>query len=106
MLAAIGGWRLAVRRGRDPLRLALVAWGVGFVVMFGVGVMRVDPAYQRYALEFVSRVAYATYPAAVILAGFGAGWAWRSGRAARALGVALLGMAVVVGVREWVQMWR
>jgi hypothetical protein len=106
VLAAIGGWQLTVRRGRDPLRLALVAWGVGFVVMFGVGVMRVDPAYQRYALEFVSRVAFATYPAAVILAGFGAGWAWRSGMAARAVGVALLGMAVAVGVREWVQMWR
>ena len=39
--------------------------------------MRVDVQYQRYSLEFVGRVVYATSPAFVILAAHGAMWAWR-----------------------------
>jgi hypothetical protein len=67
--------------------------------------MRVETQFQRYSLEFVGRVAYATYPAAVILAGVGAAWAWRSGRVLRVVSVVLLALAMAAGLREWVQ-WR
>ena len=105
-LAAIGLYPLTRRRSADPLTLALVAWAVAFVTMFAVGVMRVDPAYQRYSFEFVTRVTYAVYPAAVVLAGLGAAWAWRSGTAWRVAAVLLLGSALTIGVREWVGFWR
>jgi hypothetical protein len=105
ILAAIGIWRLVVRRSVDPLVLALIAWGIAFVVFFGVGVMRVGPAFERYSLEFVGRVAYATYPAAVIAAAFAAAWAWRSGIWLRVASIVLLVLAMTQGVRYWVQ-WR
>lgn len=103
ILAGIGAWRLTVQRGRDPLRLALAAWAITFVLFFAVGVMRVGPEYERYSLEFVGRVAHGIYPAAVIAAGLGAAWAWRSGRATRAAALALLALAIAGSIREWIQ---
>jgi hypothetical protein len=105
ILAAVGAWRLAAQPGRDPLRLALAASAVTFVVFFAVGVMRVGPEYERYSLEFVGRVAHATYPAAVIAAGWGAAWAWRAGGARRAAALALFALAIAGGITEWIQ-WR
>jgi hypothetical protein len=105
LLAGAGAWSVSRRRSRDPLVLALCAWGVAFVVFLGVGLMPVEKQFERYALEFVSRVAYAACPAAVILAGAGAAWGWRSGRVLRAFSVALLALAMAVGLREWIA-WR
>jgi hypothetical protein len=105
ILAGVGAWRLGSSRGRDPLRLALAAWAITFAVFFAVGVMRVGPEFERYSLEFVGRVAHATYPAAVIAAGYGAAWAWRSRAPLRVTGLALLALAMAIGVREWMQ-WR
>jgi hypothetical protein len=104
-LAAAGAWVLFKRGGRDPLRLALIASALTFALFFAVGVMRVGPEYERYSLEFVGRVAHATYPAAIIAAGAGAAWAWRSGPALRATALALLALAMAGGIREWIQ-WR
>ena len=77
LLALVGCWRLRREDIRNPLGLALVAWGIAFVVFLGVALMRVDVQYERYSLEFVGRVVYATSPAFVILAAHGAMWAWR-----------------------------
>jgi hypothetical protein len=105
VLALAGAWRLWTQRARDPLRLALAAWAVTFVVFFGVGVMRVGPEFERYSLEFVGRVAHATYPAAVIAGGLGAAWAWRAGIATRAMVLVVLGAAMAGSISEWIR-WR
>lgn len=103
LLALLGIWRLAAERSRDALRLALAAWAMTFVLFFAVGVMRVSPEYERYSLEFVGRVAHATYPAAVIAAGWGAAWAWRAGTATRVAAIVLLALAMAGGIRAWIQ---
>jgi len=102
ILATIGAWHVWKSQIRDRLALVLAAWGVAFVVFFLVGVMApVDVPFQRYAAEFVGRIDYATYPAAVILAARGATWAWRAGMAARLASAVLLFFAVVYGVQQW-----
>jgi hypothetical protein len=105
LMAGAGVWRVSRQRSRDPLVLALCAWGVAFVVFLGVGLMPVEPQFERYSLEFVSRVAYAACPAAAILAGSGAAWGWRSGWALRAVSVVLLALGMAAGLREWIG-WR
>jgi hypothetical protein len=101
LLAAVGAWRFGVARTRDRLLCAVLAWGAAYLVFLGVALMRVDVQYQRYSYEFVGRVAFATYPAAAILAGQGAAWAWRAGTVARLASAALLLSAVIVGMQGW-----
>ncbi len=88
-------------RARDRVTLAVLAWAAAYLLFLGVGLMRVDAPFQRYAAEFVGRVVLATYPAAVILAARGAGWGWRGGIALRAAVGVLLLWAVSGGVRSW-----
>jgi hypothetical protein len=101
LLAAFGAWRFWRTGLRDRLTCAVLAWAVAFVVFLGVGLMRVDPRLQRYSFEFVGRVAFATYPAAAILAGYGAVWAWRGGRVVRVVAGTLLLAAIVLAIRGW-----
>lgn len=103
VLAGIGAWRAWARGARDRLALAAIAWTVTYLLFFGLAVMRVDTQYQRYSYEFVGRLAYATYPAAIVLAGLGAAWGWRAGRVGRVASAALLAASLVVGIRSWVQ---
>ncbi len=103
MLATIGAWRLAVARRRDRLALAVLGWGLTYLAFLAVSLMRVDVQYQRYAYEFVGRIVLATYPAAVILAGHGAAWAWRAGIALRVTSLATLVAALVSGARSWLE---
>jgi len=105
ILAIAGAWQAAAARTVDALRLALAAWSITFVLFFAVGVMRVGPEFERYSLEFVGRVAHAVYPAAVIAAGWGAAWGWRSGNPARVTTLVLLAFAMAGGVREWMRWW-
>jgi hypothetical protein len=105
LMAGAGVWRVSRQQSRDPLVLALCAWGVAFVVFLGVGLLPVEPQFERYSLEFVSRVAYAACPAAAILAGAGAAWGWRSGRMPRTVSVVLLALGMAEGLREWIA-WR
>jgi hypothetical protein len=101
VLAGGGAWQLWRRRGRDRLVFAVLGWTATYLVFLAVALMRVDTQYQRYSYEFVGRLTYATYPAAVLLAALGAAWAWRAGRVARVASAALLLAAVAVGVRNW-----
>ena len=105
LLAAVGTWSVARRGARDPLVLALAAWGIAFVLFLGVGLMRVEAQFERYSLEFVTRVAYAASPAAAILAAAGAAWAWRAGLALRIVAIAVLVCAIAVGLQQWTA-WR
>lgn len=102
ILASVGTWQLMVGGERDRLVLVLAAWGTVYLVFLVFGVMTpVDKPFQRYAVEFIGRVNYATYPAAVILSARGGIWAWREGGVARIASVALLLYAVVGGVQQW-----
>jgi hypothetical protein len=46
-------------------------------------------------------VNFATYPAAAVLAGRGAVWAWRRGTVTSVAAVILLLLAVASGIRHW-----
>jgi hypothetical protein len=102
VLAIVGAWHLWITRTADRIGLVLAGWGIAALGFLIVGIATpVDPQFQRYALEFVSRVVLAIYPALVILAARGAAWAWRAGAAPRIASAALMASAVVVGVRYW-----
>lgn len=105
LLAGIGAWSLWRARARDRLTLIVVAWGIAFVVFSAVGVVpRVDASFERYAAEFVGRVVFATYPAAVILAASGFRRAWGAGVVPRTGAAILLAWALAIGIRQWA-MW-
>jgi hypothetical protein len=101
LLAALGVWRVWSERLRDRAVFLVGAWGIAYVTFLGVAVTRVDAPFQRYAAEFFGRVLLATYPAAVVLAGCGIGWAWSRGIAARAVSTVLVGWAMVLGLQHW-----
>jgi hypothetical protein len=103
VLAAAGAWRLVRERRGDPATVSILACAAAYAVFVGVAVMRVQPAYQRYTVEFVSRVVLATSPGVLLLAGAGASWGFRSGRASRLATCVLIGAAAVVAGREWIR---
>jgi hypothetical protein len=100
-LAGIGLARLG-RAGWDRLTLALAASGATYLIFFvGGAVAPVAQGYERYTIEFVSRLNYATYPAVVILAARGSSWAWRAGLVARLSAVALVLCSIFIGAQHW-----
>ena len=104
-LAVIGIWLTARRRARDPMTLALLAWGITFVLFFAAALMRVETQFQRYSLEFVQRVAFAASPAFVVFAAAAAAWGWRSSGWLRGAAAGVLAIAMGVGLREWSAWW-
>jgi len=102
LLAAVGAWSVWRARLRDRLSLMLIAWGVAFLAFSGVGIVPpVDAAFERYAAEFVGRVVFATYPAAVILGAAGFLRGWGAGLIPRAGATVLLVWSLVLGVQAW-----
>ena len=102
ILAVAGAWRVWREGGRDRLTFTVVGWGAAFAAFMAVGVAApVDASNQRYAAEFVARTAYATYPAAVILAARGGVWAWRSNVFGRVAAIIVAAAAMDLGVRAW-----
>jgi hypothetical protein len=102
LLSLVGLWRVMVEGGRDRLGLVIAAWGLVCVAFVALRVLSPGAmASQQDALQFIGRVEHATMPAAALLAGRGAIWAWRAGRAPRLASSLLLLGAVVAGVRAW-----
>jgi hypothetical protein len=107
VLALLGAWRVWADGIRTRLGFAVLAWVVVYVAFLVFGVLApVGATYYRYAVEFIDRLNYATFPAAVILAGLGAAWALRAGVWLRLGAVALLILAVLVGMRDWLAWLR
>jgi hypothetical protein len=106
VLAGFGVWGVWSKGLRDRGGFVVAAWGVAYVAFLAVAVMRVDAPFQRYAAEFFGRVLLATYPAAVMLAACGIGWAWPHGVALRVVTVMLVGGAVILGLQHWIEWFQ
>ena len=101
-LAALGAWRVWADRRLDRLGFVVAAWMLTYLVFLGFAVsVPVEASFLRYLDEFVGRINYSTMPAVVILAAYGAGWAWRAGAAPRIAAAALVLAASVGGIQQW-----
>ncbi len=102
LLAMAGGWRMWIVRDRERLRLWVYGAALTYLVfvLFSVAAP-VEPRFQRYTDEFISRLDFATLPAIVVMAAWGAAWAWGRGIGPRLAAVALLGAAATIGVQRW-----
>ncbi len=102
LLALVGVLRLPIAAGRDRATLRVVAALAVCAVVGGVSVLApVEPRFERYTDEFISRLYYAVTPAVALLAAGGASWLWTRGPVGRGTAIAgLLGAAIVAG-RMW-----
>lgn len=91
VLAAWGGRLLGQRSAADRLVLTLGGWTVACAAFLLLGIL--TPVDMRYYLAAV--------PAVALAAAFGASGGWARGGRVRAAVVALLGWALVDGVRGW-----
>jgi hypothetical protein len=80
----------------------VVASLVVCALVAGVSVIApVEPRFERYTDEFISRLYYAVTPAVAILAAGGASWLWTRGWRGRGAAVAGLFAAVLGAARMW-----
>jgi hypothetical protein len=101
-LAVAGMWRLWQSRARDRLSMLIAAWAATYLVFLAVGIVpRVEAPFERYAAEFVGRVVFATYPAAVLLGALAAAWGWRAGPVWRLASLVCVLSALSIGVHHW-----
>ena len=102
VLAGVGVIQLRrIPRG-DPLVLVLAAWAITYVVFVAFAtLMPVGARFERYAAEFVGRMDFATYPAAVILAARGAVWMLRERIWIRVPAGMLVILAGALAVEQW-----
>jgi hypothetical protein len=91
LLAIAGAWHLWRRGARDGLTLVTAAWALACFVFLVIGVL--TPVDMRYYL--------AAIPALALAGGMGASWLSESGGAGRAMAIALLAWAAVVGLWSW-----
>ncbi len=103
LLALVGAARLFIRSSRDRATLMVLASIVVCALVAGVSVLApVEPRFERYTDEFISRVYYAVTPAVALLAAAGAAWLWTRGVAGRSTAVAGLLGALLVAAHRWV----
>ena len=104
LLALVGLVRLPLRTGRDRATLLVAASLVVAALVGGVSVLApVEPRFERYTDEFISRLYYAVTPAVALLAAGGASWLWTRGPAGRGAAMALAIPAVLIAVRAWLE---
>jgi hypothetical protein len=102
LLAAVGTIALWAAGTRDRVTLLAAACGLVYVGFVGFSATApIEPRFQRYSEEFISRVNFAVMPVAVVLAARGTVWAWRFNLAARAATVGALAAALIVAARVW-----
>ena len=102
VLALAGLFSLPIRDARDRTTLMVLAALVVLVLVAGVSVVApVEPRFERYTDEFISRLYYAVTPAVAILAAGGASWLWTRSWAGRGAAAAGVLAAVLVAVRTW-----
>jgi hypothetical protein len=93
---------LRPRTDRDRLSLMVTATLVFAVVVTAAAVLApVEPRFERYTDEFISRLYYAVLPAVAISAGTGAAWLWPRAMAGRSVALVLGCAALVTAARVW-----
>jgi hypothetical protein len=98
----VGLWRCLTSGARDRLGLALAGMGLAYAAFLAFSVLSpVEPRFERYTHEFISRLTCATIPAVVVLAARGASWGWRAGPVTRPAVAAVMAAAVLLGARRW-----
>jgi hypothetical protein len=103
-LALLGAWRAIAERRRDRLGLTIVAGVVtGLAFVLTTALTPIEPAFVRYAEEFIDRAYYVLGPIAAILAAHGAMWAWSRHTALRAAAIAALLGAGWIGALAWLK---
>ena len=101
-LALVGLFHLPIRGARDRATLMVLASLVVCALVAGVSVIApVEPRFERYTDEFISRLYYAVTPAIAILAAGGTSWLWWRGGPGRGAAIAGLVAAVLVAARVW-----
>ena len=102
LLAAIGLTRLPFRTGRDRATLLVVASLAVCALVGGVSVLApVEPRFERYTDEFISRLYYAVTPAVALLCAGGVSWLWTHGPTSRSVALLLMISAVIGGIHAW-----
>jgi hypothetical protein len=102
VLAAVGIWPIVSRHRRDRLAIVVLAWLVTHIGFMAFAVLApVEPRFERYTTEFVSRLNYSTLPAVAVLAAYGAAWLSNAGVILRAGALALLVAGAAIAQRAW-----
>jgi hypothetical protein len=101
-LAILGAVMLWMRRARDPVTLLAAACVVVYAVFVTASALTpIEPRFQRYAEEFISRVNFAVVPIVALLAARGVTWAWSRHVSWRVAVAALVAVALVTGAESW-----
>ena len=101
-LAILGTATLWVLRARDPVTLLAAACLVVYAVFVTASALTpIEPRFQRYAEEFISRVNFAVVPIVALLAARGVTWAWSRHVAWRVAVATLVAAALVTGADGW-----
>ncbi len=101
-LTFLGGWTLWMRRARDPVTLLATACLVIYAVFVTASALTpIEPRFQRYAEEFISRINFAVVPIVAALAARGVTWAWSRQVAWRLVVAALVAVTFVTGAHGW-----
>ena len=102
VLAVMGAIAVCGKRARDRVTLLAAACVVVYAGFVGFSAMApIEPRFQRYSEEFISRVNFAVMPVAVVLAARGAVWAWGITVAGRAAAIGLFAGALTLAARAW-----
>jgi hypothetical protein len=101
-LTVFGAWTLWMSGARDPVTLLAAACLLVYAVFVTASALTpIEPRFQRYAEEFISRVNFAVVPIVAALAARGATWAWPRHVAWRAVVATLVAAAFVTGAAGW-----
>jgi hypothetical protein len=101
-LTILGAWTLWMLRARDPVTLLAAACLVVYALFVTASALTpIEPRFQRYAEEFISRVNFAVVPIVAALAARGATWGWSRHAAWRVVVAALVAAAMVAGADGW-----
>ena len=101
-LTLLGACVLWMLRARDPVTLLAAACLVVYALFVTASALTpIEPRFQRYAEEFISRVNFAVVPIVAALAARGATWGWSRHFAWRAVVATLVAAAFVTGAVGW-----
>ena len=101
-LAAGGLWLIGIRESRDRLSLLVCASVLVCVAVATIAVLApVEPRFERYTDEFVSRLYYAVTPAIAVAAARAVAWLWTPATTGRGLALVAVGLTLSVGLHSW-----